>query len=613
MISRLTRATAGLTVTALAAATLTLASTSQADPDGDVPLSDAGHVVSWAQNNDDMDPIPTAVTSKAVVSIEGAGQATFAVMADGTVAGWSQSVPRSTLVTGMPAGLSNVVQIAGNGTNVAALKADGTVVAWGATSSLINRVPAGLRDVVDISLGTNIAYALKSDGTITGWGAFWTGPYIPPAGLTDVVDVSSSQRAAFALKADGTIVGWGDPLGLPSPLDVPDSIQGHVERILFTGGSHNAVRTDDGRMHTWPLGAFGYGAAGIELPEGLVEDSIVDASSTGANFIAVAESGHVYLWGQAGPPLDNLLVAPAALDGKSPAAAASSSVGHTVLYRALTPVRAPRISGSSLLGSTLTVTPATFSGTPESTTTQWLADGAPIPGATNATLSLTTTLLGKRISIEQTATQGSETAKATSTATAPVARPQVASSLRASAGTVRYGTTTPRVSVTLSPSNATGRVDLYKGTRRLSSGNSIAGRATLTLAKTTLAPGTHTLTVRYAGNTTTKPSATTVRVGVAKANAAIAAKAKTKKIVAKKTKAKIAVTVRATGVRAGGTVAVYQGKKKIGTARLKSNGTAVVTLKKLKKAGKTKLTIRYLGSSTINKATKTIKVKIRKR
>ncbi|WP_370618373.1 Ig-like domain repeat protein [Mumia qirimensis] len=597
-------------MTALAAATLTLApaQTAQANPNGSVPLEDAGKIVAWSRLGT-MEPVPSVVNTKAVVSVAAAGDANFAVMADGTVAGWSQSIPRSTLVSGMPAGLSNVVQIAANGTNVAALKADGTVVAWGATSSLINRVPAGLRDVVDISLGTNIAYALKSDGTVTGWGAFWTGPYLPPAGLADVVDISASARIAFALKADGTVVSWGDPM-VPEWREVPPEVQGHVDRFLYTWGHANALRTTDGKMHTWPLA----GAFNNQPPDGLSDDSIVDASSTGANHIAIAESGHVYLWGQDGPAYEDLLTAPAALDGKTPVAVASGANGtHVVLYKALATARAPRISGSSLLGSTLTVTPATFSGTPESTTTQWLADGAPIPGATNATLSLTTTLLGKRISIEQTATQGSETAKATSTATAPVARPQVASSLRASAGTVRYGTTTPRVSVTLSPSNATGRVDLYKGTRRLSSGNSIAGRATLTLAKTTLAPGTHTLTVRYAGNTTTKPSATTVRVGVAKANAAIAAKAKTKKIVAKKTKAKIAVTVRATGVRAGGTVAVYQGKKKIGTARLKSNGTAVVTLKKLKKAGKTKLTIRYLGSSTINKATKTIKVKIRKR
>ncbi|KAA1423940.1 hypothetical protein FE697_010350 [Mumia zhuanghuii] len=605
MITTLTRATAGLAATALAAAaSLAVAPAANGDLAKPVPLESAGQVIGWSDTAD-FPPPPASLNGKAVVSITPAGGGILALAADGTVTGWGSSATFNKPALEVPAGLSGVVQIDASGANGLALKADGTVVAWGSKTSLINKVPTGLTNVIDVTMSNNTAFALKADGTIVGWGQLMAGRNLPPAGLEGVVDVTTgADGVAWALKANGTIVGWGDPLD-ENWLVVPDDLQGHIKRILHSG-SFTVVLTDEDKLATF--GSMSEVPEG--LPAALQDEKIVDFSHDGSASIAVTASGEVYAWGGNQTVLNTI---PASVDGKRVVAVTAASHGRAVLYSALAVARAPRISGSSLLGSTLTATAATFSGTPESTATQWLADGTPIAGATSTTLTLTTALLGKRISVEQTATQGSQTAKATSTATAPVARPQAASSLRASAATIRYGTTTPRVSVTITPTNATGRVDLYKGTRRLATGNATAGRATLTLPKTTLTPGTHTLTVRYAGNTTTKPSATTIRIAVLKANATITAKAKTKKVIAKKTKAKIAVTVRATGVRPGGTVAVYQGSKKVGSARLTSNGTAVVTLKKLTKAGKTKLTIRYLGSGTVNKATKTLKITVRKR
>ncbi|MGH1564531.1 DUF6801 domain-containing protein [Mumia sp. DW29H23] len=188
---------------------------------------------------------------------------------------------------------------------------------------------------------------------------------------------------------------------------------------------------------------------------------------------------------------------------------------------------------------------------------------------------------------------------------------QAASAVRASAPTSRYGTS-PRVSVVVSPS-AGGRVEIAQGSRVLARTTVTGGRATVLLPRTALKPGTHTLSVRYLGDTATKASVSSVRVAVLKAKASVAAKVTTKKVVAKKTRAKVRVTVKASGFAPSGKVAVYYRGKKVGTATLRANGTAVVTLKKLPKAGKASLKIRYLGSATTGAATKTVKVKVKRR
>ncbi|KAA1424974.1 hypothetical protein FE697_003500 [Mumia zhuanghuii] len=195
-------------------------------------------------------------------------------------------------------------------------------------------------------------------------------------------------------------------------------------------------------------------------------------------------------------------------------------------------------------------------------------------------------------------------------ATTPVVAP---SKVTASAPTVRYGATAPKVNVSVAPSAATGTVEVRKGSTVLGRAKVSGGKASVTLPRTALKPGAHALSVRYLGDAKTTASASTVRLTVAKAKASVAAKVTTKKVVVKKTRAKVRVTVKATGVTPTGKVAVYYRGKKVGTATLRSNGTAVVTLKKLPKAGKASLSIRYLGSTTTGAATKTVKVTVKRR
>lgn len=84
----------------------------------------------------------------------------------------------------------------------------------------------------------------------------------------------------------------------------------------------------------------------------------------------------------------------------------------------------PAISGDPEVGSTLTTTTGTWTGEPTPTYTyQWLADGEPIPGATDDSLELTAGEVGADISVEVTATNASGSASVESEPVGPVTTP----------------------------------------------------------------------------------------------------------------------------------------------------------------------------------------------
>lgn len=83
----------------------------------------------------------------------------------------------------------------------------------------------------------------------------------------------------------------------------------------------------------------------------------------------------------------------------------------------------PTISGKAKVGWTLTGTDGTWTPTPATTTYQWLANGAPISGATSTKLKVGPSLVGKAITFRVTVSaDGFLDATATSAATAKVTR-----------------------------------------------------------------------------------------------------------------------------------------------------------------------------------------------
>lgn len=152
-------------------------------------------------------------------------------------------------------------------------------------------------------------------------------------------------------------------------------------------------------------------------------------------------------------------------------------------------------------------------------------------------------------------------------------------------------------------STATGSASLKQGSTTLYTANLVGGTATFTVGGTKLGVGSHALTVSYAGSTSLNASSSTPKsVLVGKAVGHVANGLSPKSIKHTK-KAKLTVTVTATGVTPTGTVTIYDGTKVIGKVSLTAakKGKFTFTLPKLKK-GSHKIHAVYGGSSTVGSA-----------
>lgn len=157
-----------------------------------------------------------------------------------------------------------------------------------------------------------------------------------------------------------------------------------------------------------------------------------------------------------------------------------------------------------------------------------------------------------------------------------------------------------------------GRVDAYVGSRRLGAANVSGTTASIPVSGTALAPGGYPVTLRHSGGVRVNPvAAAATRVTVRKASSSISATISPKKIRAKRTAAKVSVTVNTVGFKATGTVTAKVGKTTVGRGVVRG-GKVTITLKKFAKKGTYKVKLTYGGSRYAAGSAKTIKVKVRK-
>lgn len=100
---------------------------------------------------------------------------------------------------------------------------------------------------------------------------------------------------------------------------------------------------------------------------------------------------------------------------------ATSGATGAVAASTMTNSARPVVTGDPVVGAVLTGTRGLWTPAPDSTSFQWYADGAPIPGATAPTLTLTSAQAGAAITLRVTATKaGYASSSADSLPTAPV-------------------------------------------------------------------------------------------------------------------------------------------------------------------------------------------------
>jgi predicted extracellular nuclease len=180
-------------------------------------------------------------------------------------------------------------------------------------------------------------------------------------------------------------------------------------------------------------------------------------------------------------------------------------------------------------------------------------------------------------------------------------------------GAVRAGSGTARIDVDVSGAGGTptGTVSAFVGSRLLDSMPLAAGSATLRVGPFPTA-GTRAVEIRYGGDATFAASQTALNVRVDKARPAMTVKKSPRNVVMKKTRAKIAVVVRATGLTPTGQVTAKLGRRVLDKGNLRG-GRLTLTLPKFKKKGSFVVSVVYAGNANVDGVAKKVTVRVKRR
>ena len=163
------------------------------------------------------------------------------------------------------------------------------------------------------------------------------------------------------------------------------------------------------------------------------------------------------------------------------------------------------------------------------------------------------------------------------------------------------------VSVTVTPSAATGTVELYDGATKLGQGNLTDGATTIAVAAKALAVGNHTLTLKYLGDGIHAADEGSVSVTVVKASSTVSGTA------ADITWGNVgSVSVTVTPAAATGTVELYDGATKLGEGNLAGGTTSIAIPAGALAVGDRSLTLKYLGDGDHAATQSTVTVRVLK-
>jgi len=273
--------------------------------------------------------LPVSVTQLAA-----GGNASAALLPDGTVWMWGESYPDGSSRSPAPVpGLTGITQVAvsQDGNAFFAVGPGGRVWAWGRNfygqlgdgSTVDHLTPApvpGLDGITQVSAGADDTLAVRADGTVWAWGAndygelgdgTTTSRFTPRQvrGLSGVTQVSAGADYTVAVRADGTVSEWG--LSGNGELDGSANKKAHLtpEQVpglsgvtqAATDGFHTLALRSDGTVWSWGEnsdGELGDGTrAGQASPEQLSLSGVTRVAVGPAESAAVRSDGTLLTWG----------------------------------------------------------------------------------------------------------------------------------------------------------------------------------------------------------------------------------------------------------------------------------------------------------------------------
>jgi hypothetical protein len=202
--------------------------------------------------------------------------------------------------------------------------------------------------------------AVRSNGTVVAWGA----PRLSsttnvPTGLNNVIQVAAGWDHVLALRRDGTVVAWGD--NWQDAATPPPGLNGVV--AVRAGSSVSFALKADGSVVGWG------GDLGLRGLTG-----ILDVQVGGSYAIALGTNGQVFAaTGSVPEGMTDIM------------AISAGSVHHLVLTArpiilSFSPPVAANIGDTVTFSVNATAGPLTY---------QWQRNGANVPGATNASITIT--------------------------------------------------------------------------------------------------------------------------------------------------------------------------------------------------------------------------------
>ena len=178
-------------------------------------------------------PVAPPAPMPLVLDVDGGVNHTIGLKLDGTVFCFGGNVYGQSTV---PVGLSNVIKVQASELSSFALKADGTLAGWGDNTNNLITGATTQTGIEDICTGKNHIVMRRSNSApgvkkIRCFGNNTFGQCNVPAGIeeaTDIVQLSAGDYHTCVVRADGTVVCWGDnsqgQTSIPASLTDPVSI-----------------------------------------------------------------------------------------------------------------------------------------------------------------------------------------------------------------------------------------------------------------------------------------------------------------------------------------------------------------------------------------------------
>jgi len=364
----------------------------------------SGAVVAWGRNSEGQTSVPLDATS-GITAIAAGRWHTLALKTNGSVLAWGDNSHSQIMVPA--AARSGVVAIAAGSFHSVALKSNGSIVSWGevynGTNYIAASAPGDATGSMAIAAGGSHTVAIQSDGSLVGWG--WEFAYqdrnpightltdiyqpsVVPAELKSIraVTIGAGLNHAVALTLSGNVVTWGgyqtyqwmNPylFSYRTDASVPsEALSGVV--TLAAGGSHSVALKTNGSVVEWGVVSGGVPAA--------AQSGVVAVAAGGDSTLALKGDGALVLWG------GTLGQAPIPLVAQRNVVALALGESHAVV---LVTLERPSITRQPNDMTVEAGQRASFSVETTGSTLnyQWYKDGSLIPGATEPTYRLRSTL-----------------------------------------------------------------------------------------------------------------------------------------------------------------------------------------------------------------------------